>query len=163
MSFVMGRLNRAMEAAQRSIDLSPSFALGYMLLGMSRLFLGRAALATEPLQRGLRLSPHDPLAFLWLHFLAFAHFLAGESDKALQPALDAAAKRPDLPSTHCALACCLAELGRQREAEQAVAEMSRSSSAGQEELGEFVSRFVNPDQRERIRESLRKGGWQGHW
>ncbi|APG84800.1 adenylate cyclase [Sinorhizobium americanum CCGM7] len=163
MSVVMGRLHRAMEAAQRSIDLSPSFALGYMLLGMSRLFLGRAGQAIEPFQRGLRLSPHDPLAFLWLHFLAFAHFLTGEYEESLQPALNAAAKRPDLPSTHCALACCLVELGRQREAEQAAAEMQRNSSEGQEELGEFVSRFVNPEQREQIRTSLRKAGWQGNW
>ncbi|ASY56891.1 hypothetical protein [Sinorhizobium sp. CCBAU 05631] len=130
---------------------------------MSRLFLGRAGQAIEPFQRGLRLSPHDPLAFLWLHFLAFAHFLTGEYEESLQPALNAAAKRPDLPSTHCALVCCLVELGRQREAEQAAAEMQRNSSEGQEELGEFVSRFVNPEQREQIRTSLRKAGWQGNW
>ncbi|OAP42706.1 hypothetical protein AU381_16185 [Sinorhizobium glycinis] len=33
----------------------------------------------------------------------------------------------------------------------------------QEIIAGLVSRFVNPEQRERIRESLRKGGWQGRW
>jgi adenylate cyclase len=35
MSIVMGQPDRATLAAQRALDLSPSFALGYLLLGMS--------------------------------------------------------------------------------------------------------------------------------
>ena len=75
-------------------------------------FAGRAAQAIEPLQRGLRLSPHDPQAFIWLQFLALAHFLQSEHEEAIQRAHEAAAKRPKSSSAHCILACSLAQLGR---------------------------------------------------
>ncbi len=51
MSIGTDQPDRAMEAAQRALDLSPSFALGYLQLGFGRLFAGRAAQAVEPLQR----------------------------------------------------------------------------------------------------------------
>ena len=57
--------------------------------------LGDVAEAIEPLERGLQLNPHDPPAFMWLQFLAFAHFLAGDHDKAARRAREAAAKRPN--------------------------------------------------------------------
>lgn len=162
MSIVRGEANRAIEASQRAIDLSASFALGYLLLGMSRLFAGCANQAIEPLQRGLRLSPHDPQAFIWLQFLAFAHFLVDEYDEAVLCAREAAARRPESPSAHCVLACSLAQLGRQQDAEQAVAEMRRALAAGQHGPEEIISRFVNPADRERVTHALNKVGWRGN-
>ena len=88
MSIVANQPNRAMEAAQRSLDLSPSFALGYLELGLARVFAGLAAQAVEPAPTGTRLSPHDPQAFIWLQFLAFAHFLSGACEEALRKGLD---------------------------------------------------------------------------
>lgn len=158
-SIVTKRPAQAMEAAQRVIDLSPNFALGYLELGLARLLAGRAPLAVEPLQRGLRLTPHDPQAFIWLQFLAFAQFLAGETEQAVQRARDAVAKRPETFSAHCVLACSLAQLGRHEEAQQAVSEMKRILASGESGM-DFLSRFMNPADRERILESLRKVGWQ---
>jgi adenylate cyclase len=160
-SIVMKRPAQAIEAAQRAIDLSPSFALGYFLLGMARLFTRRAAQAIDPLQRGLRLSPHDPQAFIWLQYLAFAHFLSGDTEEAVQCARDAAAKRPEWFSAHCVLACSLAELDRQDEAQQAVAEMERILATEEQGLEDFLARFIDPADRERVWQGLRKAGWQG--
>ena len=155
-----GQPGKAISAAQKAIDLSPNFALGHLLLGTSRLFAGRAAQAIEPLQRGLRLSPHDPHAFMWLQFLAFAHFLRGEHEEAVQRAADAVAKRPESFSAHCALACSLAQLGRTEEAQEALAEMRRTLPAGRGGLADFFARFVNPADRERVLDGLRGAGWQ---
>ena len=159
MSIVMGQPGKATAAAQRAIDLSPSFALGYLLLGMSRLFAGRAAQAVEPLQRGLRLNPHDPQAFVWLQLLAFAHFLRGEHEEAARRAADAVAMRPESFSAHCILACSLAQIGRPEEAQQALAEMHRTAPAGPGGLDDFLARFVNPADRERVLDGLRQAGW----
>jgi adenylate cyclase len=158
MSVVMGRPARGMQAARRAIDLSPSFALGYLLFGMSRLFAGHAAHAIDPLQRGLRLSPHDPHAFAWLQFLAFAYLLQGEHEEAAQRAADAVMKRPESFSAHVVLACSLAQLGRADEARQALAEMQRTMDAARGRLADFLDRFSHPTDRERVLQGLRKAG-----
>jgi len=157
-SIMMKRPAQAIEAAQRAIDLSPSFALGYLLLGMARLPMHRAAQAIDPLQRGLRLSPHDPQASIWLQFLSFAHFLSGETEEAVQRARDTVAKRPEWFSSHCVLACSLAELGRLDEAQQAVAELERLLATGEHSLEDFLARFIDPADRERIWHGLHKAG-----
>ncbi len=159
MSVVTNQPDRAMDAAQRSLDLSPSFALGYLELGLARLLAGRAAQAVEPLQRGLRLSPHDPQAFVWLQFLAFAHFLTGEYEEAVERARDSAASRPESFSAQCILACSLALLGRKEDAQRAVLEMQRSLSAGGGQLNQLLGRFVDARDRERIFLGLREAGW----
>jgi adenylate cyclase len=161
MSIVMSRPGRATEAAQRAIDLSPSFALGYLLLGMARLFAGRAAQAVEPLQRGLRLSPHDPHAFAWLQFLAFAHFLRDEHEEAARCAARAVSKRPESFSAQAVLACSLAQLGRREEAQEALAEMRRTLPDGRDGLADFLARFTSPADRERVLQGLGEAGWQG--
>jgi adenylate cyclase len=158
MSIAMRQPGRAMQAAQRAIDLSPSFALGYLLLGISRLYAGRAAQAVEPFQRGLRLSPHDPQSFMWLQSLALAHFLIGEDEEATLRATEAADKRPDSFAAYCALACSLANLGRLEEAKHAAAEMRRLIPRC--DLDGFLARFVNPANREQILVGLRQARWQ---
>jgi adenylate cyclase len=158
-SLVMKRPNQTIEAAQRAIDLSPNFALGHLQLGMGRLFAGRSAQAIEPLQRGLRLTPHDPQAFMWMQFLAYSHLLAGETEEAAQRARDAVAKRPESFSAHCVLACSLAQLDRQEEAQKAVGEMKRTLAGGEGGM-DFLTRFLNAADCERILKELRKAGWQ---
>jgi adenylate cyclase len=159
MSIVTNQPNRAMEAAQRALDLSPSFALGYLQLGLARLFAGRAAQAVEPLQRGLRLSPHDPQAFIWLQFLAFALFLSGKYEEAVARARDAAVGRPESFSANCILACTLAKLGQEDEAQRAVLDMRRSLPTGGRDLKRFLDRFTAASDRERILLGLREAGW----
>jgi hypothetical protein len=51
-----------------SLELSPSFALGHLVLGLARLFSGKATEAIAPLEHGVRLSPFDPHNFVWYQF-----------------------------------------------------------------------------------------------
>ncbi len=159
MSIVTNQPSRAMEAAQRSLDLSPSFALGYLELGLARLFAGLGAQAVEPLERGLQLSPHDPQAFIWMQFLAFAHFLSGKFDEAVARARDAAASRPQLFSAHCILACSLVRLGEQEDAQRAVLAMQQSLSASGSDLKQFLHRFTDAGDRKQISAALGEAGW----
>jgi hypothetical protein len=46
-------------------------------------FSGLPDLALDPLQRGLRLSPHDPHRWARLHYIGIAHLNAGEHVRAL--------------------------------------------------------------------------------
>ena len=161
MSVAMGQPDRAAAEAQKSIDLSPNFALGFFLLGMSRVFAGRAAQAFEPLERGLRLSPYDPHSFMWHQSLAFAHFLTGKFEEAARRAADAVAIRPEFISVQAVLACSLAQLGHAEEAKRAVDGMEQALNENPNGLKELFVRFVNPADRQRIMDGLRKAGWQG--
>ncbi|HEX4893832.1 MAG TPA: winged helix-turn-helix domain-containing protein, partial [Hyphomicrobiaceae bacterium] len=77
---------QAVLAAEKSIEVSPSFALGHLVLGMGHLFRGNAAEATSPLERGLKLNPNDPQNFVWLNLLSLSYLFAGAPDKALAAA-----------------------------------------------------------------------------
>jgi adenylate cyclase len=160
MSAAMGQPDRAAAEAQKAIDLSPSFALGWLLLGMGRLFAGRAAQAAEPLQRGLRLNPHDPQAFIWLQLLAFAHLVSGGAEEAAQRARDALAMRPESASGQAALACASVRLGRMEEARAGVAALEQILKESPSALDELLARFSQAD-REGLREILRAAGWRG--
>jgi tetratricopeptide (TPR) repeat protein len=89
-------LDRATAAAERAIELTPSFALGHLLLGMARLFSGKASEAVPPLERDLRLNPYDPQNFVWLNLLGLAHLFSEHPDRALDAAMKAQRIRP-----HC--------------------------------------------------------------
>jgi adenylate cyclase len=161
MSAALREPERAAASAQKALDLSPSFALGWLLLGMGRLFAGRPAHAIDPLQRGLRLSPHDPQAFIWLQLLAFAHHLDGAHEAAAQHAGEAVAMRPESASGQAILASSLAQLGREAEARRVLPELERALAARQADMGELLLRFADPADRERVLAGLRMLGWNG--
>jgi adenylate cyclase len=60
---VAGQYESALQASRRAVTLSPSFALGYLVLGAAQLYAGRPKEAIEPLEHELRLSPYDPQNF----------------------------------------------------------------------------------------------------
>ncbi|WP_276202837.1 adenylate/guanylate cyclase domain-containing protein [Geminicoccus roseus] len=145
MSIAMGQAARAIASAQRAIDLSPNFALGFMLLGMARLRADRAHLAIEPLQRGLRLSPNDPHASIWLPFLAIANFVQGDFQEAAHWAADAVAKGRGCLLGQAVLACSLAALDRRDEAGEALAELQRSGGAATDDAARLLQGFAHPN------------------
>ena len=56
---------QAVLAAEKAIEVSPSFALGHLVLGLAQLIRGSASKAVAPLERGLTLSAYDPQNFAW--------------------------------------------------------------------------------------------------
>ncbi len=122
-SVFSGALERAIQAAETAIKLSPSFALGYLALGFARLNSGKATEALDPYERGLRLNPHDPQNFSWLQGFALAHYFAGHREAALQAATRALNIRPAWTPTLETMAVCCAALDRIEEARSYVTQM----------------------------------------
>lgn len=132
-----GRAEQAALAAERAVELGPGFALGYLVLGMARLFAGDAAAATEPLSKGLHLNPHDPQNPVWFGLLALARFFSGDVEGALETGRSALKARPDWPPTLRILACCHGALGHRSEARRlALAALDNPWAAG-DALGPF--------------------------
>jgi TolB-like protein len=113
------RLPQAILASERAIELSASFALGHLVLGMARLFGGDAHGAIDPLANGLRLNPHDPQNSVWFNLLALARLLSGDTAGALETARHGLRARPDSLGLATTLSCCLAANGDREAAREA--------------------------------------------
>jgi TolB-like protein/Flp pilus assembly protein TadD len=149
-----GDLDQATRAAEKAVELSPSFALGNLVLGMARLFSGAASGATASLERGLQLHAFDPQNFIWLNLLALARLLGGQHEAALDAAIQAVRVRPDWRPSLESLACCYFALGREQEARRCVQEAAELSRPSSNALQPLMQR--NPQWAELIERMLRK-------
>src|SRR5262245_5065834 len=118
------RFEQSISATRRAIEISPSFALGHLVLGMAFLFSGRASEAIAPLEYGLRLSPYDPQNFVWFNILALARFFSGRAEAGLEAAARALQVRPNWSTSLEVLVCCYAALGKWDEARRCARQMA---------------------------------------
>jgi len=155
---LLGRRHRAALAeAQRAIDLSPNFALGYYALGWARVFIGHFAEAIDPLMRCLRLNPNDPQSFLFISQIALAHYHLGNYDESVHYAERALRSRRLLVVLRT-LAASLGQLGRNEEARDVLAEMERIRPTDAERHWEMTAPYADPVHRAHFLEGLRKAG-----
>jgi adenylate cyclase len=132
----------AIRAGQRAISLSPSFALGHLVLGVAYLHDGHTKDAIRNLEYGLRLSPFDPQNFSWLFFLAVAYYFANEPEKGLSTARRALTLRPQwVPPLKIAALCC-ASLGDVQQTRSILSEIESSTDTGGD-LTRLIAQF-NP-------------------
>ncbi|CAN7563930.1 winged helix-turn-helix domain-containing tetratricopeptide repeat protein [Bradyrhizobium sp. LjRoot220] len=114
----------AISAAEKTIALSSSFALGQLVLGLARLFAGLSREAIDPFEHGLALNPNDPQNLVWYNLLAYAQLLAGDAERALAAANTALAIRPTFRPTLETLACCHVALGQFTDAARCASRMN---------------------------------------
>jgi TolB-like protein/Flp pilus assembly protein TadD len=145
---------QAVLAAERAIEISPSFALGHLVLGMAELFRGNASGAIASLEHGLMLNANDPQNFVWLNFLALAHLFAGDGTNALAAAVKAQKVRPAWRPVQETLACCYAAAGRLAEARSSRALMSEMENVSGDALEPLRQR--NPHWQKRLAELLQQ-------
>lgn len=110
--WLRGADDRATEALETSVALSPHFALGHYSLAFVQSQTGdaRRAIAAAEISRGL--SPFDPLLFGMLGSRAMALFRLGAADEAADCAVDAASRPNAHVHIHAIAAHCLAVAGR---------------------------------------------------
>jgi tetratricopeptide (TPR) repeat protein len=139
---------------ERSIELSPNFALGHYTLGFVHAQSGDPVTAIRAADTSRALSPFDPLQFGMLGSLALAHLRLGEHDAAADWGLAAIAR----PNAHVHIlaiaACALARAGRKDEARELVARM-RSQVSGYD-VERFLRAFrFDSDAEQLLRDSAR--------
>lgn len=123
-SVFSGDLGRAIRAGESAVALSPSFALGHLVLGMARVSAGQAASAIGPLKRGLELNPFDPQNVAWYTFLAVACLFAKDTEQALQSATQAVQLGPNWRPGLEIVICCYVSSGRQETAQDFVRQLN---------------------------------------
>jgi adenylate cyclase len=117
-AFVIGYferdINPALVLIDRSLELNPSFAIGWLRSGWLRLWAGQTDLAIEHFGKSLRLNPlrRAPPSF----GIAVGHFFARNLERAAGMLRLSLQENPTWPPCYRFLASCCAHLGRLDEA-----------------------------------------------
>jgi TolB-like protein/class 3 adenylate cyclase len=111
-------INPALVLIARSLELNPSFAIGWSRSAWLRLWSGQTDLAIEHFEKSLRLNPRRkaPASF----GIGVAHFFARRLDQAAAMLLLSLQENPNWAPTYRFLASCFAHMGRSRDAQDMV-------------------------------------------
>jgi len=157
-SFMNGSHDTAVAAGRRSVELNPSFALGYHALAAALFTHGDQREAIDAIRTGIRISPNDPFFFFFLGVLSAAHYMLGEYDEAKRVAGLGVQRFPWYASAHRWHAMALAQLGRANEAAEAWDAFVRLSPSFNLAAAERSYNFRLKSDLDHYLEGLRKAG-----
>ena len=106
----------ALDALDRSIELSPSWALTYSFSSILRAWKGDDPGSVAHAETALRHSPYDPLIWMPYIGLAYTHFFSGRFEEAISAADRALQGNPRFSVPAFLRTAALARLGREAEA-----------------------------------------------
>jgi TolB-like protein/class 3 adenylate cyclase len=127
LNYVVMKVDEGAVLLARAVELDPNPAIARLWLGGIRNVLGKHDEAIEQFQIGLRLSPLDPRTFLAYTGIAFAHFLSGRYEEALEWASSGVRRWPHFVQLHRMMMSTFAMLGRMEQATQSREQVLRLS------------------------------------
>jgi adenylate cyclase len=120
-AFVLAYFGEDVDAAVALVDnalrLNPSFAKGWYMNGMTRLYAGQPEQAIECFETSLRLNPRDRVGRRNIAGIGIAYLFNGRFDEAVPILRPVIQEFPGWATPYCALASCYAHLGFLRESE----------------------------------------------
>jgi tetratricopeptide (TPR) repeat protein len=134
----------------RALALKPSFARGWYVSGLLKVFAGEHDLAIEHLETSLRLSPRERMGQPLTH-IGRAYFFKHRFDEAASKLLLAIQDHPGSPVPYRFLAACYAQMGRLDEARAIVTRLRAITPL----VVPSVLQFRNPEDRELFLSGLR--------
>ena len=137
--WLRGRPDESVIELERSIDLSPNFALGHYNLSFVHSIVGDAATAIASSDHSRHLSPFDPMLFGMLATRAMALVRLGRFEEAAGWAIKAADRPNAFPHIHAIAALTLALAGSLEQA-RSYADAARRRSP-RYSLAEFLTTF----------------------
>jgi adenylate cyclase len=120
-----GKNERGISILERAIELNPSAAFAYWMLGTAYSSLDQQDRGIDLIEKAIRLSPHDSLMHQMLQNLGIAHLMKGRYEDAATCARRILDLRPDQPHAYRLLAASYGHLGRGEEARSALDAMYR--------------------------------------
>jgi adenylate cyclase len=152
--------DRAVAAFQEAIKLNPSFAAAHVLLGQMYLYAGRRQEAMERAEKGIRLSPSDPRLFIWLVALAGAHYQMRHYAEAVDAGRRSWSLNRNWPHGLRYVVAGLAQLGRLKEAQAALAELKQMDANLEYSASVFRRNWPDPADVDHLLDGLRKAGFE---
>jgi hypothetical protein len=146
-----------MALVDRALALNPSFARGWNISGLLRLFGGQPERAIEHAEAALRLSPRDCVGTT-VGIIGTAHLVRRRFDEALPKLLLAIQEAPTFPVPYRWLASCYAHMGRLDEARDVVKRLRDITPV----VVPPATQFRDPEHRNLLLSGLRlaAGGWR---
>ena len=108
-----------MALVDRAPALNPSFARGWYISGVLRLWAGQLDLAIEHVEASLRFSPRARVGWA-IHLIGSAYFFSRRFHQAVSKLLLSIQEDPKYPASYRLLAACYAHVGRLGEARDIV-------------------------------------------
>jgi len=155
-----GEHDLGLAEALRSLELNPSNAHTYNVVGLAYMLVGRADEAIENLETAIRLNPHDPRLAVAVAYMGRAHFTARRYDEALEWMRKAVERNAEIPDFHVVLAATFGHLGEIERARDSLAAAERLSPSYLE-TGSTWYWYKDEADNKHFRDGLRKAGWQG--
>jgi tetratricopeptide (TPR) repeat protein len=134
----------------RALALNPSFARGWYIGGILRLFAGHPDQAVECGKTSLRLSPRGKFGQVF-NMIGAGLLFSRRFDEALPKLLLATQDDPSFPIAHRYLAACYAHMGRLDEAREVVARLRAITRV----VVPSTTAFRDPEHRELLLSGLR--------
>jgi tetratricopeptide (TPR) repeat protein len=156
--FVAHDLDNGPAILDRALALNPNFAGALINSGWTKAFLGEPDIAIKHVIDAMRLSPLDPMSFRTLGAVAFAHFIAGRYDEASLWAAKALQERANYLPALRELAAAKALVGRDSEAQIAMAHLREIAPAMRVSAVKEWLPFRRPDDLARLEDGLRRAG-----
>jgi adenylate cyclase len=150
LAYFGGDISAMMALVDRALALNPSFARGWHVSGLLRLWAGQPDLAVEHIEASLRLSPRARVGKS-NSILGNAYLLGRRFEEAVPKLLLAIQEDPSYPDQYRALAVCYAHMGRLDDGREMV-ERLRAITPG---VVESASLLRNAKHRELYRSGLR--------
>jgi adenylate cyclase len=154
------RSGRGISAFEEAIKLNPSFAAAHVLLGQMYLYAGRREEALERAQKGIRLSPSDPRLFIWMPAVAGAHYQLRHYEEAVEAGRRSWSLNRKWPHGLRYVVAGLAQLGRVKEAQAALAELRRMDANLEFTASMFRRNWPDPADVDHLLDGLRKAGFE---
>jgi adenylate cyclase len=159
--FLRGDSAEAIAAAERAIEVSPSWEMGHALRGLALAREGRLIEATGSIRRALRLSPRAPISGV-LVSVAYVNFAAGRRDEAVDFLERARAAAPDGLPQRVMLAAYYEQEGEHAKAASVAEEMLRVvpdlSAERAMELIPGLDQILSSEELAQFPDNLRKAG-----
>ena len=140
----------------RALVLNPSFARGWYVSGLLRIFAGEHDLAIEHVETSLRLSPRERMGQP-LSLIGMAYFFKRQFDEAASKLLLSMQDHPGFPAPYRTLAACYAHMGQLDEARAVVARVRAITPL----IVQSVAQYRKPEDRELFLSGLRLAAGEG--
>jgi TolB-like protein/class 3 adenylate cyclase len=158
LAFVVGEVDEGVALVDRALRLNPNLMDAWVSSGLVRLMLGEWAMSIDHFARAMRLSPFDPLLFMMQGGTATAHFYTGRYDEAAAWAAKSIGANPKNPATWRTAAASNALLGRQEQAQHAMAHFRQLDPALRLANLKSVIPNLRPGELAKMKDGLRKAG-----